>query len=299
MDAARCPAAVEAAAYFVCAEALTNVAKYARASRVRIEVQRDAGRLVVADRRRRRGRRRPGRGSGLRGLADRVEALGGWLSVDSPPRGRHPGRRRDPGSVRRAAGRPRVGIAAGQGAFPIRRHGLASIGAGETLPATGASVSWSRYRLQRKSHTSPGLVLALAAGAAVKVSVSVSPATVYVPAAEVARRLLLREAPAIEDHLRAAVVLGVDLALGAPAARRSSGVVCDAVDAVDRRGLAARRCCASRALEQAGASGGDGRCRSAWPGSARSRPWSARRARAGRRRAAPRDAAPPGRLCRP
>ena len=51
VDAGRFPATVEAAAYFVCAEALTNVAKYACASLVRIEVQRDAGRLRSRDRR--------------------------------------------------------------------------------------------------------------------------------------------------------------------------------------------------------------------------------------------------------
>ena len=74
------------------------------------------------------------------------------------------------------------------------------------------------------------------------------------PRGGVARRLLLRDPPAVEDHLRAAVVFGVDLALEAPAARRSSGVVWTTVDAVDRRGLAVR---AARepVLEHAGASG--------------------------------------------
>jgi signal transduction histidine kinase len=84
MDAGRFPAAVEAAAYFVCAEALTNVAKYASAAFVRIEVHRDAGRLVVEIVDDGVGGADPGRGSGLRGLADRVEALGGRLSVHSP-----------------------------------------------------------------------------------------------------------------------------------------------------------------------------------------------------------------------
>ena len=78
----RLPPPVEAAAYYVAAEALTNVAKHARANAVRIAVSRGNGRAVieVAD---------DGRGgadaagSGLRGLADRVEALAGRLAVTS------------------------------------------------------------------------------------------------------------------------------------------------------------------------------------------------------------------------
>ena len=82
--AGRFPATVEAAAYFVCAEGLTNVAKYACASLVRIGVQRDTGRLLVEIVDDGVGGADPRRGSGLRGLADRVEALGGRLSVESP-----------------------------------------------------------------------------------------------------------------------------------------------------------------------------------------------------------------------
>jgi signal transduction histidine kinase len=82
---ARLPDRVEAAAYYVVSEALTNIAKHAEASAVRVRVERIDGRAVVeiaddgvggADR---------GRGTGLRGLADRVEALGGRLDVQSPP----------------------------------------------------------------------------------------------------------------------------------------------------------------------------------------------------------------------
>jgi signal transduction histidine kinase len=82
--AGRFPVTVEAAVYFVCAEALTNVAKYASAALVRIEVQRDAGRLVVGIVDDGVGGADPRRGSGLRGLADRVEALGGRLRIESP-----------------------------------------------------------------------------------------------------------------------------------------------------------------------------------------------------------------------
>ena len=80
---ARLPAPVEAAAYYVVAEALTNAARYAHASCVNVNVSRANGRAVVevaddgvggADLR---------GGSGLRGLRDRVEALGGELDLES------------------------------------------------------------------------------------------------------------------------------------------------------------------------------------------------------------------------
>ena len=77
--------AVEAAAYFVTAEALTNVAKYARASEASIELTTADGRLVVRVRDDGVGGADPSTGSGLRGLCDRVEALDGRLEVDSPP----------------------------------------------------------------------------------------------------------------------------------------------------------------------------------------------------------------------
>jgi len=84
----RLPATIEAALYYVVAESLTNVAKYAGAARaaVRLEVG-DTGiaELEVSDDG--AGGADPGRGSGLRGIADRVEALGGRLVVDSPAGG--------------------------------------------------------------------------------------------------------------------------------------------------------------------------------------------------------------------
>jgi signal transduction histidine kinase len=85
VDEGRAAAPVEAAAYFVCAEALTNVAKYAGAGRVTLDVRREPSRLVVTIADEGAGGADPARGSGLRGLADRVEALGGRLSVESPP----------------------------------------------------------------------------------------------------------------------------------------------------------------------------------------------------------------------
>jgi PAS domain S-box-containing protein len=81
---ARLPEPVEVAAYYIVAEALTNASKHAHASHVQVLVARSDGSTLVqvaddgvgmADQR---------RGSGLRGLRDRVEALGGELGVESP-----------------------------------------------------------------------------------------------------------------------------------------------------------------------------------------------------------------------
>jgi len=81
----RLTAAVEAAAYYVVAEALTNVAKYAGASHVTVSVSRTGGlaTLTVSDDG--VGGADATRGTGLCGLADRLEALDGRLDVDSPP----------------------------------------------------------------------------------------------------------------------------------------------------------------------------------------------------------------------
>ncbi len=87
IDAGRWPEAVETTAYYVCTEALTNVAKYARASRVRIDVEDRGARLAVTIVDNGIGGAHQSQGSGLRGLSDRVEALGGWFSVESPPGG--------------------------------------------------------------------------------------------------------------------------------------------------------------------------------------------------------------------
>ena len=79
----RLPEPVEAAAYYLIAEALTNVAKYAHASTVRARVTAGDGNVVVEVSDDGIGGADPTTGSGLRGLADRVEALGGSLEVVS------------------------------------------------------------------------------------------------------------------------------------------------------------------------------------------------------------------------
>ena len=81
---ARYPSQLEAAAYFIAAEALANVAKHARASRAEVQVMEEIEQLVVVVRDDGQGGANRERGSGLRGLQDRVEALGGTLEVDSP-----------------------------------------------------------------------------------------------------------------------------------------------------------------------------------------------------------------------
>jgi signal transduction histidine kinase len=78
------PAQVEAAAYYVVSEALANVTKYAQASAVEVRVERSNGMAVVEVADDGVGGADPLRGSGLRGLADRVASLSGKLEVDSP-----------------------------------------------------------------------------------------------------------------------------------------------------------------------------------------------------------------------
>ena len=83
----RFAAPVEAAAYYVVAEAITNVAKYARASSATVSIDHANGAATVTVSDDGVGGADPAGGSGLRGLAARVEALNGRLEVDSPPGG--------------------------------------------------------------------------------------------------------------------------------------------------------------------------------------------------------------------
>jgi len=73
------------AAYFVASEALANTAKYSRASRIDVSLERADGSLVLSVRDDGVGGADAARGSGIVGLNDRVEALGGSLRLDSRP----------------------------------------------------------------------------------------------------------------------------------------------------------------------------------------------------------------------
>jgi signal transduction histidine kinase len=75
---------VEVAAYYVVSEALTNAAKHAQASVVNVEVEAVEGALRLCVRDDGAGGADPVRGSGLVGLKDRVEALGGTITIQSP-----------------------------------------------------------------------------------------------------------------------------------------------------------------------------------------------------------------------
>jgi signal transduction histidine kinase len=85
VDEERLPQPVEAAAYYVVAEALANVAKYASADAVSVTVERRNGAALVEVADDGIGGADPAKGSGLRGLSDRVEALGGTLALESSP----------------------------------------------------------------------------------------------------------------------------------------------------------------------------------------------------------------------
>jgi signal transduction histidine kinase len=81
----RLPDSIEAAIYYLVAEAITNVSKYAQATRATVAVERSNGFATVLVRDDGIGGAHPVPGSGLAGLADRVEALGGRLHIESPP----------------------------------------------------------------------------------------------------------------------------------------------------------------------------------------------------------------------
>ncbi|HEY6890296.1 MAG TPA: PAS domain S-box protein [Solirubrobacter sp.] len=82
---ARCPMPVEAAAYFLVAEALTNVVRYADATRADVKTSLEDNTLTVTIQDDGRGGADPQSGSGLRGMQDRLAALDGTLEIVSPP----------------------------------------------------------------------------------------------------------------------------------------------------------------------------------------------------------------------
>jgi signal transduction histidine kinase len=81
----RLPTPIEAAAYYIASEALTNVAKHAHANVVQLTAAHDNGVLTLEVRDDGVGGVDAARGSGILGLTDRVEALGGWFALESPP----------------------------------------------------------------------------------------------------------------------------------------------------------------------------------------------------------------------
>jgi signal transduction histidine kinase len=83
----RYAAGIETAAYFVIAEALTNAVKHSRASAISIAIREESGRLRIEVRDNGVGGANTGRGSGIIGLQDRVAAVGGQLTFDSPAEG--------------------------------------------------------------------------------------------------------------------------------------------------------------------------------------------------------------------
>jgi signal transduction histidine kinase len=84
----RCSPSIEAIAYFVVSETLTNVARHAGASRAEVTVERRGERLrIVVTDDGRGGASASGEGSGLRGLAQRAAAVDGTLIIDSPSGG--------------------------------------------------------------------------------------------------------------------------------------------------------------------------------------------------------------------
>ena len=118
------PRPVAAAGYYVIAEALANVIKYAGATAVNVRVAREDGRAIVTVSDDGVGGADPGGGSGLRGLADRVEALGGSLVGRQPASRGHLRHRRDPAADRSSA----VGITAPPDACAPHRRARLGVG---------------------------------------------------------------------------------------------------------------------------------------------------------------------------
>jgi signal transduction histidine kinase len=81
----RLPTTIEVAAYYVISEALTNAAKHAAASVINVTVERRDGPLHIQVSDDGIGGANPKSGTGLIGLTDRVEAVGGRITITSPP----------------------------------------------------------------------------------------------------------------------------------------------------------------------------------------------------------------------
>jgi signal transduction histidine kinase len=134
---------VEVAGYYIASEALANAAKHAQASVIDLRVQGDDSALTLSIRDDGIGGADPRRGSGIIGLRDRVEALGGTISVLSPPgRGTtlHVRLPAGPSAVARADGSWREDTVTAAGGYPAAR---------ERGPTGGYRAARARTRLRR------------------------------------------------------------------------------------------------------------------------------------------------------
>ena len=143
---------IEAAAFYVVSESLTNVAKYASASRAQVDLVRDDGLLVVEVSDDGVGGADADKGSGLRGPSDRVEALGGRLGVASqagrgttvPARSRclaMRAAREGAPVVRPLAGEHRLAVDPLEDVFLAEDRGLVAVGSSRTASASATAVA--------------------------------------------------------------------------------------------------------------------------------------------------------------
>lgn len=142
---------LEATAYFVIAEALTNVARYASATEARVLVRETVEELIVSVSDDGRGGADPTAGSGLRGLQDRVAAMDGSLSIDSPAGG---------GTMIRASLPRRVAAGSATAPSMTRDADVSPLARVRALPgAPSAARSPGRFRL-----SNPLVLIAIVGG---------------------------------------------------------------------------------------------------------------------------------------
>ena len=134
----RYDAQIEATAYFIIAEALTNVARHAGATEARVRIEEEDARLVVTVTDDGRGGADLAAGSGLRGLADRLAAVGGGLSLTSPRGGGTIVRADLPLRTETGTAEPAISASAAVDAPPARSP-AASLAAVRALPQRPAA----------------------------------------------------------------------------------------------------------------------------------------------------------------
>jgi len=154
---------VEAAAYYTASEALANTAKHAQATVIDLRVQGDDSALILSIRDDGIGGADPSRGSGITGLKDRVEALGGTISVLSPPghgTTLHVRLPAGPSAVARADGGWREDTVTDAGGYPAAREPEGYRPAYRWLPRREATHAASEadppYHRRQARHTDSG-----------------------------------------------------------------------------------------------------------------------------------------------